>query len=244
MRDIWTTLQQRIRTAGAQPLVTYVDPAGGERTELSAVSLGNAAAKIANALREEFELEPGDRVVLDLPLHWQRATWCAGAWTASCIVQSSIEDARLVVTTPTRAAGLPSLTVPVVAVSLHPFGLPITETLPDGVDDVTLAVRQQPDAYLFEPPSAASPALQLDGVLLSQAQLLDAGRDLAAQCGLGEGGRLLVGNQTSVADQWIGTLPAPLSVGASVVLLGSGSDADGVIARQEEVTAHCSSPVT
>ncbi len=57
--DVWSLLQRRRRDGAGAPLVTFVDAATGERTELSAVSLENAAAKIANALRDEYDLGPG-----------------------------------------------------------------------------------------------------------------------------------------------------------------------------------------
>ena len=79
MADVWTTLTARTRSDGGAPLVTSID--GSSRVELSAVTLANAAAKIANALRGELGLEPGDAVRVDLPLHWQLAAWQAGIWT-------------------------------------------------------------------------------------------------------------------------------------------------------------------
>lgn len=239
--DVWTLLQQRVRRSGGAPLVTYVDGTTAERTELSATSLANAAAKIANALRDEYALEPGDAVALDLPLHWQRSTWCAGAWTAGCAVLPGLADASLVVTVPDRAAeAIAQTSSPVAVVSLHPFGLPLTEHLPSGAHDVTVVVRQQPDAYLFEPADPDDPALLLGGEMLTSVQLVEAGRSRAEACGLQPGGRLLVAStEATVEDQWLGCLAVPLAADASAVLVHRGEDQLNAIGQQERITARC-----
>lgn len=234
-RDAWTLLQGRRRTAGGLPVVTTIDASG--RSELSATSLENAAAKIANALRDEFDLEPGAVVGVDLPQHWQRTAWCAGAWTAGCVLAPDSVDADLVVTWPGRAAALLERGAPEVGVvSLHPLGLPGGDPLPPGVIELTLAVRQQPDAYLFDPPTGSSPALRLPDRLLSQSQALTEGDRLARAWGLERGGRLLVGPGLDPVDSWLAALAVPLAADASIVLAPLG-DADGRNAEQERVTA-------
>ncbi len=246
MTDIWTALQARVRTNGGAPLITYVDPTTGERTELSATSTANAAAKIANALRAEFDLEPGDVVAVDLPLHWQRSTWCAGAWTAGCVVAplavNPVADAALVVSTADRAHEWASAAAPVLAVSMHPFGLPITQGLPPGVDDATVLVRQQPDAYLFDPPTDASPALRTADRAWGQGELLTAAAELGQACGLGPGGRLLLREGAAVVEEWLGCLALPLAVSASVVMV-RGAAGIAEVADQERATAQLPAPL-
>lgn len=229
--DVWTLLQRRTRSSGALPLVTYVDPSTGERTELSATSLANAAAKIANALRDEYELEPGDAVALDLPPHWQRSTWCAGVWTAGCVVTDDVESADLVVSTVENASGL-SGRAPAVVVSLHPFGLPVTDKLPAGVTDATLAVRQQPDAYLFETPDASSAAVSVAGTSLSQEEALV----MAQALGPTAGDRVAVTSGLPDLTGWLACLALPLAIDGSVVLVAAPAVPDAV-REQERVTA-------
>lgn len=193
----------------AQPFVTHLGVDG--RMELSGASVANAAAKIANALSTEFDLQPGDGVGVHLPWHWQRVTWLIGIWTAGCVVvPAGGEECDLLVAGPTEAAGLPGS---VQVVSTHPFGLPLDASalaqLPPGVEDVTVAVRSQPDQQMFV--ANYDDQLALDG--LNQAQLLNLGREFASQhpnasrLGLTQGER-----------QW--WLPAiwPLATGGSVVL--------------------------
>ena len=155
MADALTTLRTRVRGDGARPMVTFIETTSQERTELSATTLDNSAAKIANALREEFDLDVGSRVALRIPPHWQRSAWCAGALVAGCVVDAGVgvvADADLVVAGPDEASALRADGRSVAVVSLHPFGLPISTPLPAGCTDVTLAVRQQPDAYLHDLP--------------------------------------------------------------------------------------------
>ena len=219
--------------------MTSIDGATDARTELSATSLENAAAKIANALRDEFDLESGARVGLLLPMHWQRAAWCAGVWTAGCIVELAADPTAvdLFVTTIDDAAAVTGPTRRDVAVvSLHPFGLPLSEPLPRGSADVTLAVRQQPDAYLFEPPSGDLPALTRAGSTMSQQEVFDVARTRAADWGLGAGGRLLASDGIDLMDGWLAALAVPLVADASVVLARGIADIDRLI-EQERITA-------
>jgi uncharacterized protein (TIGR03089 family) len=237
--DAWSLLQARKRSSGGAPVVTSIDGATDARTELSATSLENAAAKIANALRDEFDLEQGARVGLLLPLHWQRAAWCAGVWTAGCIVDLDADPTAvdLFVTTIDDAAAVSGQTRRDVAVvSLHPFGLPLSEPLPHGSFDVTLAVRQQPDAYLFEPPSGGLPAMTCAGRTMSQQEVLDVARMRADDWGLGAGGRLLASDGIDLLDGWLAALAVPLVADARVVLAHGVTDLDPLI-DQERITA-------
>jgi len=163
------------RTDPAQPFVTYLGPEG--RVELSGASVLNAASKIANALAGDLDLEPGDRVGLHLPLHWQRVAWLLGAWSVGCVVvRGGGEECDLLVAGPKEAAGLPG---PVQVVSMHPFGMPLDATamaqLPPGIEDVTIAVRSQPDQQVFIEDHSDRAAL--DG--LTQRENLERARSFA-----------------------------------------------------------------
>lgn len=185
--DIRTALVAR-KDPG-QPFITHLGEAG--RVELSGASVANAAAKIANALANEFDLQPGDTVGVHLPWHWQRVTWLLGIWSAGCTaVPGGGEECDLLVAGPSEAAGLPGA---VQVVSIHPFGMPLDPAaaaqLPPGVEDVTLAVRTQPDQQIFIDEHSAT--LALDG--LTQEGLLDQGRAFARaypdarRLGIGQG---------------------------------------------------------
>lgn len=206
------------RADPAQPFVTHLGPDG--RVELSGASVGNAAAKIANALTSEFDLEPGSSIGLHLPWHWQRVVWLLGLWAAGCTaVPGGGEECDLLVAGPREAMGLPG---EVHVVSTHPFGMPFDAAaaaqFPPGVQDVTLLVRAQPDRQLLV--ADQSDRIALDG--LTQAQLLDKGRDFAAA----RSSVRRLGLRQGDAQWW---LPAvwPLITEGSVIMFDERDQGDG-----------------
>ena len=221
--DVRSTLNRR--SDPAQPFVTHLNSDG--RVELSGASVANAAAKVANALANEFDLEPGASVGVHLPWHWQRVVWLLGVWSAGCIVvPGGGEECDLLVAGPQEAIGLPG---DVQVVSTHPFGMPFDAAaaaqFPPGVQDVTLVVRAQPDRQLFV--ADHGDRIALDG--LTQAQLLDKARAFAGErstvrrLGIRQG-----------ADQW--WLPAlwPLFTDGSVVMV---DDRDQAALEDEQLDA-------
>jgi uncharacterized protein (TIGR03089 family) len=82
-----------------RPLLTFYDDETGERTELTAVEMGEWAARTAALLRDGCGLGPGCRAAVLLPPHWQTAVVLMGAWAAGVAV-----SVRLAAT-----AGLPSV---------------------------------------------------------------------------------------------------------------------------------------
>src|SRR3954454_15010848 len=82
-------LRARTRTAGGEPLITYYDLAGGERTELSATTFANWTNKTANLLLD-LGAVPGDRVSMPLartaPGHWVTAVWQLACWQTGATV--------------------------------------------------------------------------------------------------------------------------------------------------------------
>jgi uncharacterized protein (TIGR03089 family) len=236
MTSIWSALEERARRAPGSPLVTFVDPSQGQRSELSGASMANAAAKIANALRDEYDLEPGAVVSVRLPQHWQRSAWCAGIWTAGCVVSLDDGPADLVVCD-SDGLGQVETSVPIAVVSMHPLGLPMSQPPPLPAHDATITVRQQPDAYLYEPPLGSTPAFRAaSGDVLVQSDVLTRARELARDWSLDAGGRLLVTDATGGADGLLAALAVPLAVEGSVVLFrGTGDVAP--TAQSERVTA-------
>lgn len=228
MSDIWSLLSRRANAA--LPLVTYVDAADGSRTELSCTSVANAAAKIANALVMEFDAEPGTRIGLALPWHWQRATWLGGIWASGCVAvvdDQSVSSCDLVVTDERSCDRLIARgCTDVLAVSLHPFGLPITSDLPAGSRDVTIDVRNQPDALLVGGRFDDAPALELIETVLAQSELIAAATGLARAWGIDQGSRILLARDGLTEEEsWVAPLALPLVVNGSVVLTDTWSEA-------------------
>jgi acyl-CoA synthetase (AMP-forming)/AMP-acid ligase II len=75
-------LDREWRRDGARPFLTWYDDATGDRVELSVATTVNWAAKIANHLIDEFDLQPGEDVTVEPVVHWSTAVVLLGAWTA------------------------------------------------------------------------------------------------------------------------------------------------------------------
>lgn len=80
-------LRRRVTAEPSLPLVTFYDDATGERVELSARTFDNWVAKTANLLVDGLGAQPGDRVVLALPPHWQTAVWLFACWSAGLVAE-------------------------------------------------------------------------------------------------------------------------------------------------------------
>ena len=176
-------LHRRTTTAGADPLVTYYDLGTGERTELSAVTVTNWVHKTCHLLVDEYGLDLGDVVELDVarthPGHWvticvELACWTLGVTVAVDGGADAEAGVRLVVAGPlypSAAEHATELGADLLACSLHPLGLPFVEKLPDGVADFSLEVRGQPDRYAAAAVPGEVPAWRSDDVFLTQAEL-------------------------------------------------------------------------
>lgn len=211
----------RTGPAAAQPLLTYYDDATGERIELSAITTANWAAKAANLLRDECDVEPGSRIALLLPAHWQTATVLLAAWWCGAEVVTDPTDTDWVLCDADRIdlalAATPSGGV--VALSLDAFGKGITG-LPEGVLDFATEVRLHGDEFSPWQPVPDGPAL--DGASVDE--VLAAARDRAGELGVSPGDRVL-----STLD-WSGTglmdgLLAVLAAGASLVQVRNPDEA-------------------
>lgn len=179
MQLISQRLRRRTSAAGGDPLITYYDLGSAERTELSAVTVSNWVDKTCWLLIDEYGLELGDIVLLDVarthPGHWVTACLELACWRLGVTVALDNEaEARLVVSGPGYATGLEQareLGADLLACSLHPLGLPFTDSLPHGVADYSLEVRGQPDQFAAMPVSPDEPAWRSDEATLSQAEI-------------------------------------------------------------------------
>ncbi|MBP2322827.1 uncharacterized protein (TIGR03089 family) [Kibdelosporangium banguiense] len=128
----------------SRPLITHYDDAAGTRVELSVATLANWAAKTANWLVEEFDVEPGDSVAVRLPAHWQTAGILLGAWWCGSRITASTEDAVVAFTTVDgEAPGAQAHAV----VSLDPMGMGVRGPAPDGTLDYISESRIYGDEF-------------------------------------------------------------------------------------------------
>jgi uncharacterized protein (TIGR03089 family) len=134
-----------LRADPAKPRITHYDDAAGSRVELSGATLANWAAKTANWLRDELDVQPGDPVAVLLPPHWQTAGVLLGAWWCGATVVTSAAGAAVALCGIDRigdAEGSDELA----ALGLDAWGMGLT-ALPPGVRDFVSEARVHGDTF-------------------------------------------------------------------------------------------------
>ncbi|MER7854883.1 TIGR03089 family protein [Streptomyces bacillaris] len=234
-------LRSALAADPARPLVTFYDDATGERVELSVATFANWVAKTANLLQGDLAAEPGDRLALLLPAHWQSAVWLLACASVGVVadVQGDPAAADLVVSGPDTLERARACRGERVALALRPLGGRFPQA-PEGFADYAVEVPSQGDRFApFAPVDPDAPALAVGGEELTGAGLVARARADAGARGLVPGSRLLTGHPY---DTWEGLstgLFAPLAAGGSVVLcrhLGQ-LGADGLAKRVESERA-------
>lgn len=230
-------LRSALAADPARPMVTFYDDATGERVELSVATFANWVAKTANLLQGDLAAEPGDRLALLLPAHWQSAVWLLACSSVGVVadVQGDPAAADLVVTGPDTLDAARACRGERVALALRPLGGRFPQP-PEGFADYAVEVPSQGDRFApFAPVDPDAPALTVGGLALTSAQLVARAREDGAEQGLTPGSRLLTGH---AYDTWEGLsagLYAPLTTGGSVVLCRHVDrlDKDGLAKRIE-----------
>ncbi|GAA3961773.1 TIGR03089 family protein [Gordonia caeni] len=203
----------------ARPLLTYYGP--DQRVGLSGTTLENWAAKIANYLRDEAGLVPGDSVLVDLPEHWQTAAVLLGVWWAGLRVELPGDDAtqaRVVFADRSGIERQPDADE-LVVVPLDPFGGRVPD-LPPFATDFGDTVRPHGDH--FSPAGAGPQALGERSV----AQVLSAAREAADRDHLAPGARVLSCRPWRTADEMVANLLGPLTAGAALIWVDPAADQD------------------
>ncbi|WP_067429255.1 TIGR03089 family protein [Nocardioides jensenii] len=149
-------LADLLRTDPGRPLVTFYDDATGERVELSTVTYANWVAKTSSLFVEEFDLERGDTLLVDLPTHWLAPVFLGAAWNVGLAVSFDPDrPASLTVCGPDDLERYAARGDTVLASALLPLGVRFPNPLPAGVHDFGAEVWSQPDAFIpWDPPSA------------------------------------------------------------------------------------------
>ncbi|MEU9190592.1 TIGR03089 family protein [Streptomyces sp. NPDC048484] len=237
-------LRSALATDPTRPLVTFYDDATGERVELSVATFANWVAKTANLLQGELGAEPGERVALLLPAHWQTAVWLLACSSVGVVaaVGGAADGADHVVAGPGQfEAGL-ACSGERVALSLAPLGRRFAQP-PAGYADYAVEVPGQGD--VFQPYGAVDPegpALVVAGAELTGAEVVERAREDGAGLDLvGPGARLLSSLSYDTWDGLSAGLYAPLAAGGSVVLCRNldqlGEDALAKRIESERVTS-------
>ncbi|WP_242903235.1 TIGR03089 family protein [Actinomadura terrae] len=173
-------LRARVADDPSRPFVTFYDDASGERVELSARTFDNWVAKTANFLVDGLAAEPGTRVVLALPPHWQTAVWLMACWSAGLVAEpvdpeaageavgaavgeavepdgtsapyilAAAEEVLDDVLSGGAYGGAYSDADEIVGLSLHALGGPLA-ACPSGVTDYAVEVRAHGDRFVPDP---------------------------------------------------------------------------------------------
>lgn len=222
----------------SRPVLTHLDGTTGERTELSARTLENWIAKTANLLVDELLAEPGVRVRVDLPVHWQGWVWALACWEVGGVLDAGEDGAPDVLVT-TSATADPAGAADVVGLALRPLAVPGPAPVP-GVLDYDREVRSHGDVFAAAVrPSGDAPALVGGGSPggLSGSDLVTRARAVAADWDLHGGERVLWERPVATRADVVGGL-AVLLAGGSLVLIGNRTGLSNVsVMEQERVTA-------
>lgn len=204
-----------------RPLVTFYDDATGERVELSVATFANWVAKTANLLQGDLGAEPGDRVALLLPAHWQTAVWLLACSSVGVVADVAGDPAAagIVVSGPDALEAARSCPGERVALALRPLGGRFPQP-PAGFLDYAVEVPGQSDRFVpFAPVDPREPALVVAGREFSGAEVVERASAQAPSLELtGPGSRLLSGLPYDTWEGLSAGLFAPLAAGGSVVL--------------------------
>ena len=204
--------QWTARSGGAGlPLVTYYDVGTGERTELSGTTTRNWVAKASSLLVDELDAEPGTRLWIGLPTHWQRTVWLLAAWNVGAVLVDSGAD--VVVTGPDLDVGTSADATHRLASALLPFGVPFPAA-PAGFLDLGAVLPGQPDAFIpYVRPTDGDPATDFGTQVRTRADVIAALAPSAE--------RLLLTPGPVSRD--LDAIVAALLGGGSIVLVSGGS---------------------
>ncbi len=231
-QTLYVALQERLGRDPTAPLLTDLDLGSGERVELSVATATNGVAKAAHLVAElSAEVGAPPTIELRVPLHWQVATFALGAWAAGARIvvgpdTSSADPIDAVVLGPAGLDAEASALPDVVWVSrLHPFGLPFAVPPPYPFEDLTDVLRRQPDLVPADLGNLTAPALNAQGIEVTQSDLVRRADELGAL--MNPASRLLTALSWSTVDGWVAALALPL-LGDRSVLLVRGADSPGV----------------
>ncbi|KEI46094.1 TIGR03089 family protein [Saccharopolyspora rectivirgula] len=205
-------LLEPLLTADApRPLITHYDDATGARIELSRLTAANWAAKTANWLVNEIDLEPGTPVVVALPAHWQTVGVLLGAWWcgAHLIDQPAEAEVAFVPADDLERGAGAFVTA---AVGLDALGAPLSG-LPSEVVDYVSDIRVHADEFSGPEIAGDQPALgefTVDEVVTRAA-------DRAAELGISSTDRILSTKEWDGPDGIIDGLLSVLAARASLV---------------------------
>jgi uncharacterized protein (TIGR03089 family) len=220
-------LQPMLRTP-SRPLITHYDDKQGSRIELSVATTANWAAKTANWLRDECDVEPGMDVAVLLPPHWQTVGVLLGAWWCGARITDDPNGAQVLFQPPQPIIPGADLTA---VVALDPLGRGLPTLT--GAYDYLNEARQCADDFIPGPPLPPDTKALLDSTV---DELVAAARDRASTLGINSTSRVLSTLDWTLPDGLLSGLLAVLAAGASLVQCTPADPAKLPDRRQAERT--------
>lgn len=215
----------------AAPRITWYDlgdgPTGGERVELSARVLANWVAKAANALRDEWDVQPGDVVGLDLPPHWRSLYWAFAAWSVGAGVAAGLPAGAEPAVIVTTDAGHLDLAPEGALVTLAALARGAVDPPPPGVMDEARELATHGDVFTPQGRPASGDPFLVEG------ERIRTFGDLVGELSAFAPGRR-VHTATDDLGEFLRVALSAYAAGGSVVLTSGGSPAalDRVLADE------------
>ncbi|MFR9731050.1 TIGR03089 family protein [Saccharopolyspora sp. MS10] len=220
-----------VAAGSPKPLITHYDDATGARVELSRATAANWAAKTANWLVDELDLEPGAPVSVALPAHWQTLGVLLGAWWCGAHVVAEPAGAEVAFAPATALESGAGAHV-VAAVGLDPMGGPV-RGLPAEVVDYATDIRVHGDDFAPRGPVPGSaPALCGSSV----DEVLGRAAERAAALGVEPGARVLSALEWTLPGGVLDGLLSVLSARGSLVQVSNPDPAKAERRRADERT--------
>lgn len=152
-------------------------------------TFGNWVSKTANLLQDDLGAQPGDRLALLLPAHWQTAVWLLAAFSTGVVVAPGGDPAGadLVVSGPDTLEAARACGGERIALALRPLGGRFPQP-PPGFADYAVEVPGQGDRFApYVPIGPEAPALELPGgEVLTAGDVVSRARDEAVEARPGE----------------------------------------------------------
>jgi len=226
-------LERAVGRDPARPLLTYYDDATNERAELSVVTFANWVAKTANLLVDGLGAQPGQRVAVHLPVHWQGAVWLSACWASGLVAvtgdppSGEPPDIAVVPLDPVGQRDAGATVTPddnageVVGLGLGPMGLARRDV--EVPASVTVDYDREIHSYgdQFGPRAGGDPdrpALQVGGSLHTAGDLAAATADRVTTWALPPGCRILTSRPFADIGAILTGLLVPLATDGGTVL--------------------------
>ncbi|MGG5174010.1 TIGR03089 family protein [Pseudarthrobacter sp. J1763] len=233
-RDLLTALRSVDATS---PRLTWYGP-DFERVELSGRVLDNWVAKTANFLQDEVDVEPGTKVLVNMPAHWKSivVAFAALACDAELYLgpnDSALDSEVVFGNTIQQLSGADASSPVMVGVALGALAMRFDGDLPPGAVDYNAEVRSHADVFM---PYNDSPESTHQARLNTAKQSYSAQesvKDFAQETP--QGARVLVSASAGLEDLLASCLGAWLA-GGSIVVVHNDEAATDRLRSSERIT--------